>query len=157
MIRPTPRSTLFPYTTLFRSQSRAVRSFRTDENRYAIGHLFVRRDLLVFAFRSCAFCWPHATRSGGKTGRGTSAPATEEYSRAGACGRVLAINVGCRSCEAAANSARTAIGNPPLLRKIQRGSAFTSEAIHARSRGSNCSCRGDRNRHLAVSTSASFR
>ena len=39
------------------------------ENRYAVGHLFVRRHLLVFAFRPCAFCWAHAPRSCGKTGR----------------------------------------------------------------------------------------
>src|SRR5207249_10355583 len=87
---PPSKSTLFPYTTLFRS---------TDENRYAIGHLFVRRDLLVFAFRSCAICWAHAPRSCGKTGRGTSARATEECSRPGACDRAVAIDVGCRSEE----------------------------------------------------------
>src|SRR6202030_329115 len=115
-------------------QSRAVRSFRTDEGRYAIGHLFVRRDLLVFAFRSCAICWAHPPRSCGKTGGGTPARATEECSRAGACDRAVAVDVGCRSCEAPANSARTSVGHPSLLRKIQRRCTFTSEAIHARSR-----------------------
>src|SRR6202035_1056150 len=104
-------------------QSRAVRPFRTDENRYAIGHLFVRRDLLVFAFRPCAFCWAHASRSCGKTGGGTSARATEEYSRPGACDRALAVDVGCRSSEAPAIGARTSIGSPPLLRKVQPRSA----------------------------------
>src|SRR5207237_6384461 len=138
-------------------ESRAVRSFRTDETRYAFGRLFVRSDLLVFTFRSCAICWAHAPRSCGKTGRGTPARATEKYSRPGACDRAVAVDVGCRSSEAAANSAGTAIGNPPLLRKIQHGSTRASEAIHARSRGSNGSCRGDRNRHLAVSTRAIFR
>src|SRR5438874_6303918 len=110
-------------------QSRAVRSFRTDENRYAIGHLFVRRDLLVFAFWSCAICWAHARRSCGKTGGGTPARATEACSRAGACDHSVAVDVGCRSSEAPANSAGTSVGDPPLLHKIQHGSAVTSKAI----------------------------
>ena len=56
-------------------------------------------------------------RSCGKTDGGTPARAAEECSRAGACDRALAVDVGCRSSEAPANSARTAIGNPPLLHK----------------------------------------
>ena len=44
-------------------ESRAVRSFGADENRYAFGHLFVRRDLLVSALRPCAFCWAHTRRN----------------------------------------------------------------------------------------------
>src|SRR5207237_9055392 len=133
------------------------RSFRTGEDRYALGHLFVRRDLLVFAFWSYAICWAHAPRSCGKTSRGAPARATEECSRPGTCDRAVAVDVGCRSSEAAANSAGTAIGNPPLLRQIEHRSTRASEAIPARSRGSNGSCRGDRNRHLAVSTRAIFR
>ena len=43
---------------------------------------------------------------------------------------LLAVDVGRRSSEAPAISARTAIGHPPLLHKIQRRSTFTSEAIH---------------------------
>src|SRR5437016_3432791 len=137
-------------------QSRAVRSFRTEENRYAIGHLFVRRDLLVFAFRPCAICWAHAPRSCGKTDGGTSARATEECSRPSACDHSVAVDVGCRSCEAPANSARTSVGNPRLLHKIQHGSTFTPETIyHSRCRSDSSSRRG-RIRNLAVSTRAIF-
>ncbi len=48
-------------------ESRAVRSFGADENRHAFGHLFVRRDLLVFAQWPRSFCWSHAGRSARKT------------------------------------------------------------------------------------------
>src|SRR5258705_486377 len=69
----------------------------------------------------------------------------------------VAVDVSCRSSEAPANSARTAIGNPPLLHKIQHGSAFTPEAIyHSRCR-SDSSSRCDRNRSLALPTCAIFR
>ena len=47
-----------------------------------------------------------------------------------ACIRAVAVDVSCRSCEAPANSARTAIGNPLLLHKIQHGSTFATQAIH---------------------------
>ena len=40
--------------------------------------------------------------------------------------------------EAPANSARTTVGNPPLLHKIQHGSTFTPEAIHRRGCRSDC-------------------
>src|SRR5260370_2457095 len=129
---------------------RAVRSFRTDENRHAIGHLFVRRDLLVFAFRPCAIRWAHPPRRCGKTGRGTAARATEEYSRARARDRSLAVDVGCRSCEAPANSARTAIGNPPLLHKIQYGGARAPEAIYRSRCRRDSSSRCSRIWNLAV-------
>src|SRR4029077_8963759 len=97
---------------------------------YAIGHLFVRGDLLVFAFRSCAICWAHARRSCGKTDRGSAARTTEEDSRPDACDHALAVDVGCRCNETPANRARTSGGNPPLLHKIQRRSTVTSKAIH---------------------------
>ena len=38
-------------------------------NRYAFGHLLVRRDLLVFAFRPGAICWAHARRHSLKADR----------------------------------------------------------------------------------------
>ena len=104
-----------------------------------------------------AICRAHSTRSCGKTGGGTPARAAEECSRAGACDCAVAVDVSCRSSEASANSARTAISNPPLLHKIQHGSAVTSKAIHRSGRGSNCSCRGDGNQHLALPTRAIFR
>src|SRR5256885_12757944 len=37
MIRPPPRSTLFPYTTLFRSRQRGRRSVERREGRFASG------------------------------------------------------------------------------------------------------------------------
>ena len=46
-------------TPAFASPEQFAR-FGADENRHAFGHLFVRRDLLVFAFWPCAFCWAHA-------------------------------------------------------------------------------------------------
>ena len=92
-----------------------------------------------------------------KTNRGTPARTAEGCSRPGACDCAVAIDVGCRSCEAPANSARTAVGNPPLLHKIQHGSTFTPEAIyHGRCR-SDSSSRCDRNRSLALPTRAIFR
>ena len=149
-------SNRFHWNSGFR-QSGTICQRWSHTDRHARRYLFVRRDLLVFTFWSCAICWAHAPRSCGKTGRGTSVRATEECSRPGACDRALAVDVGCRSSEAPANSARTAIDNPPLLHKIQRRCTSTSEAIHVRSRRSNCNCWGDRNRHLSVSTSAIFR
>src|SRR3712207_7429391 len=46
MIRRPPRSTLFPYTTLFRSSRRAERSFGADQQggRHAAGFGHARRD-----------------------------------------------------------------------------------------------------------------
>src|SRR6185312_10256661 len=117
--------------------SRAVRSFGAEENRYAIRHLFVRCDLLVFAFRSCAVCWAHAPRSCGKTSGEPPARATEECSRPGACDRVVAVDVGCQSCKSSTNSARTSVGNPPLLYKVQHGSTRTPEAICTNYRSSS--------------------
>src|SRR6267154_1695653 len=88
---------------------------------------------------------------------GTPARATEECSRAGACDCAVAVDVSCRSSEASANSARTAVRNPPLLHKIQHGSAVTSKAIHHSRCRSDSSSRCDRNRSLALPTRAIFR
>src|SRR5437899_4850987 len=52
MIRPPPRSTLFPYTTLFRSQvllSKAVLGIEQLVNQFAKGDRNARRDLMDMA------------------------------------------------------------------------------------------------------------
>src|SRR5690348_17690311 len=64
MIPPPPRSTLFPYTTLFRSQAAvAVRDFlRIDFNRLAAGkkrHLVFLRGGFVFDFFDVWICSAH--------------------------------------------------------------------------------------------------
>src|SRR5258707_4429108 len=50
MIRRPPRSTLFPYTTLFRSRSRP----------YCVGLLVLRRPLVVVREHPLAKLWIHA-------------------------------------------------------------------------------------------------
>src|SRR3712207_8472414 len=47
MIRRPPRSTLFPYTTLFRSRERAFASRRITSFETRAGHLEARRLVLV--------------------------------------------------------------------------------------------------------------
>src|SRR5690349_23577423 len=46
MIRPPPRSTLFPYTTLFRSETVAI-DVNNKEYRTALSNDFAKRDLLA--------------------------------------------------------------------------------------------------------------
>jgi predicted Ser/Thr protein kinase len=114
------------------------RKIDTRSDIYSLGATF-----WYLRFRSCAICWAHAPRSCGKTGRGTPARATEECSRAGACDRALAVDVGCRSSEAPSNSARTSVGHPRLLHKVQYGSTCTSEASCVRSGRGGVNCRRD--------------
>src|SRR2546426_8471579 len=52
MIRRPPRSTLFPYTTLFRSPTRKVATARNAEAAAAIGTSFTSRAPLVARRRS---------------------------------------------------------------------------------------------------------
>ncbi len=59
---------------------------------------------------------------------------------ASACDGAVAVDVGCRSCQAAANSARTSVGNPPLLHKIQHRSTGASQTncVRGGRGGVNC-------------------
>src|SRR2546429_4999076 len=47
MIRRPPRSTLFPYTTLFRSKSRERFGCRREEGRYVVPSEYVLRNVLI--------------------------------------------------------------------------------------------------------------
>src|SRR5256884_5178573 len=70
MIRRPPRSTLFPYTTLFRSQEIARRSIR--ERGRVVGFLYV--DGHVRAYHG-----KHTIPKGYVTSRRLAAPATTDY------------------------------------------------------------------------------
>ena len=90
-------------------------------------------------------------RSCGKTGGGTPARAAEECSRAGACDCAVAVDVGCRSSEASANSARTVYRQSTAATQNsarKRGSRRKRSILAAA--GATASSRGDRNRHLAA-------
>src|SRR5258708_29039269 len=58
MIRRPPRSTLFPYTTLFRSLAEVRRDRRLDDLARGLGHETAHAGQLTDLLLACAVSWP---------------------------------------------------------------------------------------------------
>ena len=106
-------------------QSRAIRPPK-DEDRYAIGHLLVRSDLLVFAFRTRPICRAHARRNSLKADRAVTNGAVKSWGCSRADSRAVEIDASLPTRTTGPSRRANYSLRPSLLHKIQPGSTLAT-------------------------------